>query len=187
MFSAKRLTAVLTVLMVLLIITAGCSLIGPKPKVVVPDRKVPVTKKAAASLEKKLQSWTKVNANTYRLTVTESEVTSYFHFKLSAKNLPVDNATVWFEPDSIYLRGDIQLEDTSLHGTVVTKLIPFVADGHLQVKIEEAYLGSLPLPTQIRSPLADALNSALVSGTSGKVKVKEVQVRQEMLTLIVEK
>ncbi len=183
----KRFVPVIVTLASLLVIFAGCSLIGSKPKATVPARKVTISKKAAASMEKKLQSWNKVGANSYRLTVTESEVTSYFHHKLSGKNLPMANATVWFEADAIYLRGDIQLENTALHGTVVTKLSPFVKDGHLQVRIEEAYLGSLPLPSQIRSALTDALNSALASGSGEELKVKEVQVSQGTLVVTVGK
>ncbi len=186
MQSRTTLVLSLALLLAVLFVVVGCSVLAPKCSVVVPQRQIIVSKEAAHTLETKVGGWKQVGNDTYRLQVTDSEITSYVHYKLADQKLPVTNATVWFQGGVLYLKGDVQLEN-ALHGTVISRLSMRAQDGHLVVNIEKACLGALPLPGQLRSSLSEALNSALDSGMAAEVRVQSINIGTGELTITVKK
>ena len=174
----KRLVLWLMIFLVVLS-TAACA----KPKIDLPDRDVPITEEAAQRFEKKLTQLKDATGGDVKLSITESEVTSYINLRLLQDDLPVQKPTIWFSEGKVYLKGRLEGEGLPVTGDAILVVALTVHDGVLQVRVEKAIIGRFPVPDSVLDKLTDLTNER-IKAEIGPIRIKELQILEGEAILV---
>ncbi len=145
---------------------------------------IPVSTEAIQSLKDKFSSLGVVSGEV-TVSITESELTSYFAEQLAAQP---DSA---FSDPQVYLRdGKLKLYLTVTTESLAVKaqiiLNPMIVDNRLQVSIESADFGPIPAPQNVLDSLTAVLNDkllALASNLPNGVGLKNIVIADGQMTL----
>ena len=149
---------------VLGLVTLACTCGAPTPKLggPAPSATVPVSEEAAKRMQAKLnQAATQAKSTgQYKVTLSESEVTSYLVSQLEGRRkqgdtIPLTNPQIKFTQGQAWVYGTFESGSTKLNGLVVAS--PLVQDGKLSIKVVRADFGAVPVP----GPLLDQLNQQI--------------------------
>ncbi len=160
---SKSKIAVLLSLVLLLTLAAGC-LPGSKSSSLIPDRKVPVSEKAAESFAAKLDAANKsmASSGTFKMDFTESELTSYIRFKLNNEyHLPVKDPTVWISQGRFIVAGEIASDQLPTKGNGVLVIEPSLTNGKVHIKIVAIQIGRIKIPSSVFGSLSSKANEDL--------------------------
>jgi uncharacterized protein YpmS len=139
--------------------TAG----GPTP----PASPIPVSTEAAGELEDLWQDAIE-NAENGEVSVvmTEAQVTSYAALKLAEDpETPFSDIQVFLRDGKMTLHGNAEIRGVKAPAQIVLD-VTTTAEGRLQVDIEEADFGPLPVPNSLLETLSKGLNE-LMTGEMG--------------------
>ena len=174
----KRILLILAAFVLILEVSA-CT----RPQIDLPNRDVPVTQEAAQRFEEKIAQLKQAPGGDIKITFTESEITSYINIKLAENNLPVQRPTIWFSSGKIYIKGRFETSGIPLKGDAVLVLMLSVQDGKLNLKVEKAVVGRVPVPQSVLDELTSLANERLTTIT-GPLPVKELQILEGEAILI---
>ena len=147
---------------VLGLVTLACTCGAPKLSGPAPVATVSVSEEAAKRMQAKLnQAATQAKSTgQYKVTLSESEVTSYLVAQLEEQRkqgdtIPLTNPQIKFTQGQAWVYGTFESGSTKLNGLVVAS--PLVQDGKLSIKVVRADFGAVPVP----GPLLDQLNQRI--------------------------
>ena len=147
---------------VLGLVMLACTCGAPKLSGPTPVATVPVSEEAAKRMQAKLnQAATQAKSTgQYKVTLSESEVTSYLVAQLEEQRkqgdtIPLTNPQIKFTQGQAWVYGTFESGSTKLNGLVVAS--PLVQDGKLSIKVVRADFGAVPVP----GPLLDQLNQQI--------------------------
>jgi hypothetical protein len=127
-----------------------------------PSATVPVSQEAAKQVSTKLERAAAQAKTTgqYKVTLTESEVTSYLAAQIQqqqkqGQTVPVTNPQIKFTQGQAWVYGTFQSGSSKINGLVVASLQ--VQNGKLAIKIVRADFGAVPVP----AALLDQLNQQI--------------------------
>jgi len=158
----SKLSIFLTVILVLTFLS-GC-LPGGGSSSLIPDRKVPVSQEAANRFAAKIKAANEsmANSGTFKLDVTESELTSYLRFKLNNEyHLPVKDPTVWISKGRFIIAGEISSDQLPAKGNGVLAVEPILENGKVHVKIVAIQIGKIKIPSSLFGAISDEANQDL--------------------------
>jgi uncharacterized protein YpmS len=184
MFSAVRTQSWLLVLALLGLSVLACSL-GSTPTP--PASPIPVSTEAAGQVEDLWQSAIE-NAQNGEVTVvmTEEQLTSYVAVRLAEQpDPPFDDVQVFLRDGKMTLFGNATLRGITAPAQVVLS-VSTTAEGRLQVSIDEADFGPVPVPQSMLETLSDGLNE-MMSGDLGPqatgVRITSVAIADGQMSL----
>jgi hypothetical protein len=131
---------------------------GPTP----PASPIPVSTEAVGQLEEVWKSAVENSANgEVSVTLTEEQLTSFAALKIAEQpDAPVQDVQVFLRDGKIQLYGTAQAGSLSTTALVVLK--PTVtSEGLLDLEVEEADFGPLPVPDALLETVSTALDEAL--------------------------
>ncbi len=147
---------------VLGLVALACTCGVPKLSAPAPAATVPVSQEAAKQMQTKLNQATARAKSTgqYKVTLTESEVTSYLVMLLQEQQkqgdaIPLTNPQVKFTQGQAWVYGTFEANSSKVNGLVVVSLQ--IQNGKLDIKVVRADFGPIPVP----SPLLDQLNQQI--------------------------
>ena len=147
---------------VLGLVTLACTCGAPKLSGPAPVATVSVSEEAAKRMQAKLNQAAAQAKSTgqYKVTLSESEVTSYLVAQLEEQRkqgdtIPLTNPQIKFTQSQAWVYGTFESGSTKLNGLVVAS--PLVQDGKLSIKVVRADFGAVPVP----GPLLDQLNQQI--------------------------
>lgn len=164
MYPAARYRALYLVPILLSLAALACSL-GKTPSP--PASPIPVSTEAAGELEDLWKSAIE-NAENGQVTVvmTEEQVTSYVALKLAEEpDAPFQDVQVFLRDGKMTLQGNATIRGLTAPAQVVLS-VSTTSEGRLQIDIDEADFGPLPVPRSMLESLSDGLNE-LISGEIG--------------------
>lgn len=142
------------------------NLSGPSPAAT-----VPVSAEAAKRMQNKLdQAATQAKATgQFKVTLTESEVTSYLVMQAQALQkqgeiIPVTNPQIKFTQGQAWIYGTFESDSSKINGLVVVS--PQVQNNKLTVKVVRADFGPIPVP----GPFLDQFNQELQASVDEQSK-----------------
>jgi hypothetical protein len=151
--------------LVLLLAVLACGPCGwltePEPRQ--PDRPLQITEDAALTFEEKLLgSWEAQREDQFLLQFTDDELTSYLNLKLQDTDLvPISEPRVWLTRGKIYVSGRLNMPQLPLSGQAVIVTSARVVDERIQMTIDQATIGRVPIPRAVLRSLEDTVNGAL--------------------------
>ncbi len=164
----------------ILAITVGCT----TPQIDLPDREVPITEEAAKSLESKITTIKASPSGDVKLTFTESEITSYINLRLVNQNFPLKKPVIWFSEGKVYMKGRLETDGIPVKGDAILVVALSVKDGRLNINVERAIIGRVPVPESVLKQLSDLANERL-SAVTGPLPVKELQILEGETIILV--
>jgi len=154
------------------------------------EMRVPVSQEAADRLEQKLREGVNRDEGTFSLEVTDAELTSYVVLKLS---------------EQADRKGDLPLEDFQvqfiggqmIYSAKVTTVCPFqfnvrmaataqVEEGQLDVAVDKARVGVLPLPKVLLDSLSRIITETIVEAperVEEAVEITDVEIGEGMMRI----
>jgi hypothetical protein len=144
------------------LVALACTCGAPKLSGPAPAATVPVSQEAAKQMQTKLNQATAQAKSTgqYKVTLTESEVTSYLVTQIQQQQkqgdvFPLTNPQVKFTQGQVWVYGTFEANSTKLNGLVVVS--PQIQNDKLTLKIVRADFGPVPVP----GPFLDQLNQQI--------------------------
>jgi uncharacterized protein YpmS len=184
MFRAVRTQPWLFVVTLMCLAGLACSL-GSTPTP--PASPIPVSTEAAGEVEDLWQSAIE-NAQDGQVTVvmTEEQLTSYVAVRLAEQpDAPFDDVQVFLRDGKMTLFGNATVRGISAPAQVVLS-VSTTSDGRLQVSIDEADFGPLPVPQSMLETLSGGLNE-MMSGELGPqatgVRITSVAIADGQMSL----
>lgn len=150
-----------------------------------PTPTITISEEAAERLEQKLQqAWGSEEDHKVLLRVTDEEITSYLNLRLQEQtaDIPIQEPRVRFADGKVYLSGKVQLESPPISGQGVVVATPIVVDGRVQVEINRAAVGPIPIPRPFLQEITRLINDTLAEATS-HVKVQRIEISQGELVI----
>lgn len=163
----------------------ACSLPSRRQEAPPPTPTIVISEQAAESFENKVQNARDTaDSNKITLRVTDEEITSYLNLRLKdqATASPVQEPRVWFTGGKMYLSGKVQLESPKVSGQGLVVAVPTVVDGQVQITIDRASIGPIPVPKLVLQQITTYINEQLAQVVSG-VKVDKVEVLEGELVI----
>jgi hypothetical protein len=177
----------LALVLVLLPTLLACGL----RKTTTPEPGVPVSQAAADRMEEKLKASVQQGQDgAFELEFTDIELTSYLVLKMAeqsdrAEDIPLEDFQVRFSDDRMHLSG------------ALTSVCPFrlnvrvtasarVEDGQLEVRVEKARMGAVPLPKGVLGRLSRVVSETIVESPDHMeraVEVTEVEIGEGVMRL----
>ncbi len=102
--------------------------------------------------------------NEFRFRITNEEITSLVALELKKRaDIPVSNPQIWFTAGKVYMTGKLEgLGPASVPALIVG--IPTVNENdQLQVKLDEAKMGSFDVPDSVIENLTETINETLAN------------------------
>jgi hypothetical protein len=132
-----------------------------------PVATVPVSQEAAKQMQNKLDQAKAQSKSTgqYRVTLTESEITSYAVMQIEqmqsqGENIPILNPQIKFTQGQVWLYATFVADSsTKIPGLVVVS--PQVQDGKVVVRVVRVDFGSIPVPNLFLDQLNRQIQSSL--------------------------
>jgi hypothetical protein len=180
----QRNWILLLVTSLLLFSSLACS-VGrflPASRAHLPERSVPVNPEAAAEAEAIIRQ--AGSSETVRL--TESQFTSFLMERLNQQDgegVRVEDMTVWFEPDRIHLR--VRTSEAVVPGsdTVAMSGQLLASEGRIALRIDEASVGAINLPSSVLTMLNDQVDKALAQSQINNIPVRSIRTEQGAITI----
>ena len=151
--------------------------VGPAPKAT-----VPVSKEAAASMQKKIDQAASQAKSTgqFKVTVTESELTSYIDQQIKARRaqgdeIPLASPQVKLTQGQMWVYGTFLAGSSKVNGLVVVSLQ--VQSGRLKIQIVRVDLGPLPVPKPFIQQINEQIQT-LVDEQSSDITLTGIAIRE---------
>jgi uncharacterized protein YpmS len=151
--------------------------VGPAPKAT-----VPVSKEAAASMQKKIDQAASQAKSTgqFKVTVTESELTSYVDQQIKARQaqgdeIPLASPQVKLTQGQMWVYGTFLAGSSKVNGLVVVSLQ--VQSGRLKIQVVRVDLGPLPVPKPFIQQINEQIQ-ALADEQSSDITLASVTIRE---------
>ena len=151
--------------------------VGPAPKAT-----VPVSKEAAASMQKKIDQAASQAKSTgqFKVTVTESELTSYVDQQIKARQaqgdeIPLASPQVKLTQGQMWVYGTFLAGSSKVNGLVVVSLQ--VQSGRLKIQVVRVDLGPLPAPKLFIQQINEQIQ-ALADEQSSDITLASVTIRE---------
>lgn len=162
----EKLALRLSIAFALLILAcAPCGLLSSQAPT--PSRPLATSPAAAQRLEAKIKGAWEEEKGEFTIHLTDEEATSYLAFKLeeAGGEAPVKDIRVWFTAGKIHVTGDLSnLLPLQTQATVVASAE--VVNGQIQVTVEKALAGSIPIPAPLLNRLSQTVSETLQEATS---------------------
>ncbi len=117
-----------------------------------------------------------------RLTIRQAELNSYLA-RETARGGDVQNAQVYFGEGTVVTTGRVGWQGRSAYVTV--RAHPVIADGNVDLMVDDVAIGRLPAPGALRQQAQDRLNDAL-DKLLGRERFRVESVRVQPGVMIVE-
>lgn len=150
----------------LVLACAPCGLLSGQPST--PSRPIATSTAAAQRLETQLGEALAEDKGEFTLRLTNEEATSYLALKLeeAGGEAPISDLRVWFTPGKIHITGDFSgLVPIQAYVAIVASAE--ILDGELQITIEKASAGSIPLPAAVLTSLSQTINETFQESQIG--------------------
>ena len=151
--------------------------VGPAPKAT-----VPVSKEAAAQMQKKIDQAAAQAKSTgqFKVTVTESELTSYIDQQIKARRaqgdeIPLASPQVKLTQGQMWVYGTFLAGSSKVNGLVVVSLQ--VQSGRLKIQIVRVDLGPLPVPKPFIQQINEQIQT-LVDEQSSDITLTGIAIRE---------
>ncbi len=153
----------------------GTSRPAPATPTLVP---VVVSQEAADRFQSKISQQILNNeSDQFSVTFTDEEVTSFA--ALNSAELPISNPQIHFGSDKVYLSGEANVGITAQILLVATVKLN---DGVVVIKVEEAKMGRLAMPDNLREQISTTINESIAEAAN-MVQITYVQVSPGQITL----
>lgn len=123
--------------------------------------------------------------NQVTLTITDSQLTSYFAKQLEQQNdLSFVDPQVRLTNGNIEMSGNITVEDLSVQASLIFSA--YVSNGSLRVELLDAKIGALPMPDRFLNQVNDTMNANMQDLTSvdgRRLDVQSVTIGEGVMTL----
>jgi len=150
-----------------------------------PSRPIEITEDAAQSLADKLEgSWDSQGNGGFLLQITDQELTSYLNLRLlDSSDLPLQDPHIWFTRGNIYASGQLSIDQLPFdtNATIVSGV--GIVNGTLQLSIEQASFGQIPIPNGLVSSLESRVNGALAQAQAG-LQIIELEILETEILLV---
>jgi len=171
----------------LLVLSLSCSPCGwlSRPDSDWPSRPLQITEEASQSLEDKLEgSWDSQGDGDFLLQVTDQELTSYLNLRLlGSADLPLKEPRIWFTRGKIYASGRLSVKPLPFDAQARIISDMDIVDGALQLSIERASYGQIPIPNSIVQSLETRANGILARVQIG-IEVLELDISESEILII---
>jgi hypothetical protein len=151
--------------------------VGPAPKAT-----VPVSKEAAASMQKKIDQAAAQAKSTgqFKVTVTESELTSYIDQQIKARQaqgdeIPLASPQIKLTQGQMWVYGTFVAGSSRVNGLVVVSLQ--VQSGRLKIQIVRVDLGPLPVPKPFIQQINEQIQTS-VDEQSSDITLTGIAIRE---------
>jgi hypothetical protein len=151
--------------------------VGPAPKAT-----VPVSKEAAANMQKKIDQAAAQakSAGQFKVTVTESELTSYIDQQIKARQaqgdeIPLASPQVKLTQGQMWVYGIFVAGSSKVNGLVVVSLQ--VQSGRLKIQIVRVDLGLLPVPKPFIQQINEQIQTS-VDEQSSDITLTGIVIRE---------
>jgi len=129
------------------------------------EARVPVSQEAADRLEQKLKEATNKDEGTFGLEITDAELTSYVVLKLSeqadrADEIPLEDFQVRFSGRQMIFSGKLTTICPFQLNVKVTAMAQ-VEDGQLDVAVDKARVGAIPVPKGLLKSLSRIITETI--------------------------
>ncbi len=145
---------------------------------------IPVSTEAIGSLKDKFNSLGAA-AGEVTVSLTESELTSFIDEQLAAQpDTAFSNPQVYLRDGKIRLYGTVTTENFTANALIIMNAS--IVDNRMQVAIESADFGPVPVPQDLLNSLTTTINDQLLSLFSGLptgVGIKSIAIADGSLTL----
>jgi hypothetical protein len=167
----QRILAVATAVFGLAAMACTCSMpklntVGPAPKAT-----VPVSKEAAAQMQKKIDQAAAQARSTgqFQVTLTESEITSYIDQQIKERQsqgdeIPIANPQVKLTQGQMWVYGTFIAGSSKLNGLAVLSLQ--VQNDWLKIQVVRVDLGPVPAPQPLLQQINEQIQTSVDKGSS---------------------
>jgi len=155
---------------------------GPK----LPDRSIEITEEAAQRFQEKLREAAESQGKgPIRLQFSDQELTSFINLRLEERaDMPLVEPRIWFTQGKIYMSGELHSEEVPLSGRAVIVASAQVADGRIQISIDQATIGRVPIPRAFLDTLSQRVNDIL-GRAQLHIKVERLEILEGEVILLV--
>ena len=165
----------------------GCGLGGKTPS---SEMKVPVSQEAADRLEGKLERAFSGDEDAFSLEFTDAELTSYVVLELSrqidgAEDMPLEDFQVRFAGGQMLLSGKLA-SVCPFRLDVRAAASARVEDGQLDVSVEEARVGGVPIPRWALESLSRIVTESIVEApdhVDEAVRLTDVEIGEGVMRI----
>ena len=178
----QRLLSIVIAMLGLAAMACTCSLpklggVGPAPKAT-----VPVSKEAAARMQKKIDQAAEQAKSTgqFQVTLTESELTSYIDQQIKERQaqgdeIPIANPQIKLTQGQMWVYGTFIAGSSKVNGLVVVS--PQVQSGQLKIQVVRVDLGAIPAPKPLLQQINEQIQT-LVDEQSSDVTLTRITIRE---------
>jgi len=183
----KRILCLSLAIVLLVLACAPCGLLSTRVPTL--PRSIPTSPAAAQHLKEKLEETLAEGEEEFTLRLTEEEVTSYLACKLEemGEGAPIKDLRIWFTEGKIHATGDLSnVLPVQTRVTIVASAK--VANGQVQITIEKAMAGSVPLPSVLLTSLSKTISETLQEAQEKATKespfrITEVEIREKEIII----
>lgn len=154
---------IVVALSLLILTSLACSLGRSSTQIQPPGGSIPISQEAADRLKQNFNQALQEAGNNHesKLRVTNEEMTSLVAIELSQTGrIPVSDPQVWFTAGRIYMTSRVHiLGPLKFNSLVVATAV--VNEGHIDVKVQEAQMGSFDFPDRILESMTQTVNETL--------------------------
>lgn len=178
----QRLLSIAVAVLGLVAMACTCSMpklggVGPAPKAT-----VPVSKEAAARMQKKIDQAAAQAKSTgqFKVTFSESELTSYIDQQIKARQaqgdeIPLASPQVKLTQGQMWVYGTFIAGSSKVNGLVVVS--PQVQGGRLKIQVVRVDLGPFPVPKPLIQQIDEQIQT-LVDEQSSDMALASITIRE---------
>ena len=178
----QRLLPVAVAVLGLVAMACTCSVpklgnVGPAPKAT-----VPISKEAAANMQKKIDQAVEQGKSTgqFKVTLTESELSSYIDEQIKERQaqgeeIPLANPQIKLTQGQMWVYGTFVAGSSQVKGLVVVS--PLVQSGRLVIQVVRVDLGPVPVPKPLLQQFNEQIQTS-VNEQSSDVTLTGLTIRE---------
>jgi hypothetical protein len=182
MHQRQRLFTSAIAVLGLVAMACTCSLpklggVGPAPKAT-----VPVSKEAAARMQKKIDQAAEQARSTgqFKVTLTEAELTSYIDQQIKERQsqgdeIPISSPQIKLTQGQMWVYGTFVAGSSRVNGLVV--VLPEVQSGRLKLQVVRVDLGLLPVPKPFLQQINEQIQTS-VDEQSSNITLASLTIRE---------
>jgi hypothetical protein len=182
MHQRQRLLSIAIAVLGLVTMACTCSLpklggVGPAPKAT-----VPVSKEAAARMQKKMDQAVEQARSTgqFKVTLTEAELTSYIDQQIKERQsqgdeIPISSPQIKLTQGQMWVYGIFVAGSSKVNGLIV--VLPEVQSGRLKLQVVRVDLGLLPVPKPFLQQINEQIQTS-VDEQSSNITLASLTIRE---------
>ena len=170
------------VLLTLILASLACALPGG-PKL--PASPIPVSTEAAGEMQNTVQTAVAeaAQSGTLELSFTEEQITSYVAVKLAEQtDAPFSDPQIFLRDGKIQVFGKAHAGQLTANASIILSA-SVDAEGKLNLEVDEADFGPVPVPDNILQNISTQLESALTEQTGSNFVLTDVTIAEGTLQL----